>query len=107
MRTLAKIAALWILLDFGAGSFEVLAQGTESTAADPRHHNQWEEAYQARLQWWSLRPLVAPAVPRPTRPAANPWPANEVDAFILAGLQARGLSPAPLADARARARRLS
>ncbi|MBL9136620.1 MAG: DUF1553 domain-containing protein, partial [Verrucomicrobiales bacterium] len=47
------------------------------------------------------------AVPRPTRPAANPWPANEVDAFILAGLQARGLSPAPLADARARARRLS
>jgi hypothetical protein len=45
--------------------------------------------------WWSLRPLARPAVPA-VRDRA--WVRTPIDAFILAGLEARGLKPAPPAD---------
>jgi len=46
---------------------------------------------------------------RPTVPTAKreSWAINEIDRFILAGLEEKGLSPAPIADERALARRLS
>jgi hypothetical protein len=46
---------------------------------------------------------------RPTVPAAkqSEWPANPIDNFILAKLEAAGLTPAPDAEARTLARRLS
>jgi mono/diheme cytochrome c family protein len=44
---------------------------------------------------WVLRPLVRPEPPV-VQPAS--WPANPIDAFILARLGAAGLSPAPPAD---------
>jgi hypothetical protein len=45
--------------------------------------------------WWSLRPIRRPAVPDA---ADRGWVRNPIDAFILAGLQRLGLTPAPEAD---------
>src|SRR5205823_5604411 len=45
--------------------------------------------------WWSFRPLTRPPLPRVT---AADWVRTPLDAFILAGLEARGLRPAPPAD---------
>ena len=53
---------------------------------------------------WSFQPVKAPALPA-VRNAA--WPRNEIDRFILAGLEAKGLTPAPPANPQTFARRLS
>ncbi|HEV7223691.1 MAG TPA: DUF1553 domain-containing protein [Pirellulales bacterium] len=53
---------------------------------------------------WSFIAPVRPALP-PVRNQA--WVRNPIDAFILAKLEARGLQPAPEADRRTLARRLS
>src|SRR5262249_55171944 len=45
--------------------------------------------------WWSLRPIGRPPVPSPTDPSRA---RNPIDAFVLARLDAAGLSPAPEAD---------
>ncbi|RYZ07360.1 MAG: DUF1553 domain-containing protein [Myxococcales bacterium] len=54
-------------------------------------------------QWWAQVPVKAalPAV------QANDWVSNPVDAFVLARLEAAGLSPQPEADRRALIRRAS
>ena len=51
---------------------------------------------------WSFIPPVKPSLPSVTNEA---WPRNEIDRFILAGLEAAGLEPAPEADRRSLARR--
>ncbi|MEQ9408647.1 MAG: DUF1553 domain-containing protein [Fuerstiella sp.] len=56
--------------------------------------------YQAH---WSFIPPTRPALP-PVQNAA--WPRNEIDAFVLAKLEAEGLSPAPEAEAHRLYRRL-
>ncbi len=57
--------------------------------------------------WWSLRPLVRPAVPtEKVRRVDRAWVRNPVDAFILAGLTEQRLAPAPEADRRTLIRRL-
>jgi hypothetical protein len=58
----------------------------------------------AGYDWWSLRPVRAVAPPAVKR---SDWPRNDVDRFVLARLEARGLSPAPEADRRTLVRRLS
>ncbi|HEX6812945.1 MAG TPA: DUF1553 domain-containing protein [Planctomycetota bacterium] len=54
--------------------------------------------------WWSYRELKRPPVPA-VRTAA--WPRNPVDNFVLAGLEARGLTPAVEADRHTLLRRLT
>src|SRR5580698_3371752 len=62
------------------------------------------------LDWWSLRPLAKPPLPRsssnPTDENAG-WVRTPIDAFILDGLRSTGLAPAPEADRRTLIRRLS
>jgi len=53
---------------------------------------------------WAFVKPERPAVPRPRD--AN-WVRTPIDAFVLARLEARGLSPAPAADGRVLARRLA
>lgn len=53
---------------------------------------------------WCWKPIVDPAVPAVRNGA---WPSCAVDRFILAGLEARGLAPAPSAERRTLLRRLS
>ncbi|MFN3651734.1 MAG: PSD1 and planctomycete cytochrome C domain-containing protein [Armatimonadota bacterium] len=53
---------------------------------------------------WSFRPIRRPAVPRVKNQA---WVRNPIDAFVLAELERRGLSPAPEADRRTLIRRVT
>ena len=53
-------------------------------------------------QFWSLQPIVDPPVPNV---AHATWPKNEIDRFILAKLEEKGLEPAPPADKRTLLRR--
>ncbi len=59
-----------------------------------------------QYDWWSLQPLLRPAIPRIAGDDAE-WVRNPVDAFILEKLRAAGLSPSPEADRRTLIRRLS
>jgi hypothetical protein len=58
----------------------------------------------AGLDWWSLQPVRRPDVPKPSRPE---WVRNSIDAFVLAQLDAKKLSPAPEADRAAYIRRVT
>ena len=55
-------------------------------------------------QHWSFEPLNPVKVP-PVKNAS--WVKNPIDAFVLAGLEKKGLAPSPAADAVTLARRLS
>src|SRR6266478_1164043 len=74
----------------GPLAFAVLAFGlARSLPADP-----------PKETWWSFRPLQAPAIPQTG--AQHP-----IDAFILAKLREKNLSPAPAADRRTLIRRVT
>jgi len=76
---------------------EAGAEWPASRKLDP-----YERTTEARAgrDWWSLRPVVRPAVPE-TSGVDNP-----IDAFILASLRVNGLEPAPEADRRTLIRRV-
>jgi hypothetical protein len=46
-------------------------------------------------RWWAFQKVVKPAVPTPT---GRDWVKNDVDAFVLAKLEEKKLTPAPPAD---------
>jgi mono/diheme cytochrome c family protein len=52
--------------------------------------------------WWSLKPLTRPAMPEVKD---RHWPRTPIDAFILATLEAKGMTPSPAADKRTLIRR--
>src|SRR5688572_3704121 len=54
--------------------------------------------------WWAYRPLQRPAVPAVQKAQ---WVTNPIDAFVLAGLEARGFAPAPEADRHTLLRRVT
>ena len=54
--------------------------------------------------WWAWQPLVRPEVPAVE---GSSWVRNPVDAFVLAGLEASNLSPAPEADRHTLVRRVA
>jgi hypothetical protein len=65
---------------------------------------QWIEAGAEYQLHWSL---IAPQRPLPPRVKHEAWIRNPIDRFILAKLEEQGLDPAPEADRRTLARRLS
>ena len=56
----------------------------------------------AGRQFWAFQPIQNPPPPKVRDPQ---WPKNAVDHFILADLEAKGLTPAPPADKRTLIRR--
>lgn len=52
--------------------------------------------------WWAYQPLKAVT---PPQPKDLNWPRNEIDRFVLAGLESAGLPPANRADKRTLIRR--
>tara|TARA_R110002111_G_scaffold262875_1_gene342537 strand:+ start:101673 stop:104633 length:2961 start_codon:yes stop_codon:yes gene_type:complete len=76
----------------------ILTQWIRSGAHDPRTTKPVSEAT-ADTDWWSLKPLVRPAVP-------GDGTGNPIDAFIHGRLQQEGLAPSPEADRRTLIRRL-
>lgn len=93
----------------------VLKEWVKRGAPDPRDaalvasapkpgDDEWEEAFQKRLDWWSLKPLRQ-APPPLVQDAA--WSREPVDQFIRAALDAAGLAPAPAAEPEVLLRRLA
>lgn len=58
-----------------------------------------------QLDWWSLKPPVKPDVPA-LDPRDSKWARTPIDAFVVAVLRERKLSPSPEADRRVLLRRL-
>jgi hypothetical protein len=71
---------------------------------DPLDPFQVTTARRAGRDWWSLQPVKRPS---PPVTANLQWPRGPIDDFVLARLEAAGFSPAPEADKRSLARRLS
>lgn len=67
-----------------------LIAGGVVTAAPP------EVAVSATSTHWSLQPIVDYAPPPLI--AGSDWPANAIDAFVLAAMREKGLTPSPDAD---------
>ncbi len=55
-------------------------------------------------QWWSLQPVVEPAIPEVKNAA---WSGQPIDRFLLSKLEASGLGPVPRASREVLIRRLS
>ncbi len=64
----------------------------------------WPDMLAARRGWWSLQAVVRPPVPAVQN---GTWPRTDADRFLLAKMEARGLAPAPDADARTIIRRMT
>jgi hypothetical protein len=71
--------------------------GKPSTVERP-----WNEVFAERSKWWSLQPVQPTATPAVKNTA---WPRDDVDRFLLAKMEAAGLSPSSPADRRTLARR--
>jgi len=85
--TKAQIAALTEWIDQGAN------WPTDLKLTDKHRHD---------LDWWSLRSLQRPPLPK----VESRWARTPIDSFILAKLIEHGLSPSPEADRRTLIRRL-
>lgn len=63
----------------------------------------WQDVMRERSDWWSLRPVVKPALP----PIQGRWAEHPVDRFIASKLSENGLVPGEPTDPRTFVRRLS
>ncbi len=63
-----------------------------------------QESITVKDDWWAYQPVVRPAVPVLKNAT---WARSPIDAFIMAGLEAKGLQPAPPADRYALLRRVT
>ncbi len=77
----------------------VLTDWVARGAFDPRTTKPADTLAAGATDWWSLRPLVRPAVP--TNSSSNP-----IDAFLRSRLQSEELLPSPAADRRTFLRRV-
>lgn len=90
----------------------ILTRWVQEGAFDPRKgassprvtDASWEQEFQKRLDWWSLKPLRPVAVP-PAGPGS--WGLDPIDRFIHARLEAARLQPAPPAEPEVLLRRLA
>ena len=90
---------------------EDLREWVRRGAPDPRSEDIGESVrsgedfdLEERRKWWSLQPVEQVTVPRVK---GGDWPVNEVDRFILAGLEERNWNPAPGAGKEHLLRRVS
>ena len=58
---------------------------------------------EAAKKWWAFQPLRPPTVPAVKNPG---WPRGDIDRFVLAGLEAKGIKPVSDADRLTLLRRL-
>jgi hypothetical protein len=74
------------------------------TAAQIALLKRWIEEGAAWKEHWAFQP---PAQPKPPAVAIAAWVRDPIDRFVLAGLESKGLAPAPAADARTLIRRVA
>jgi hypothetical protein len=90
---------------------ELLVEWVRRGAIDPRESpdsesggGSWAEKLAQRRNHWCWQPVTRPAVPSVKQ---TDWSQNPIDRFVLARMEAEGLSPARDADEWSLARRLS
>ncbi len=86
-----------------------LEQWVKLGAPDPRSGGSQIEAPHGLTEeegraFWSFRPVAASTVPHVSNPG---WVRTPVDAFVLASLEKKGLTPSPVADRAALLRRVT
>jgi hypothetical protein len=74
---------------------EWVKAGARWPAADSKH---------LAADHWAFKPVASPTVPEEK---ASDWPASDIDRFVLARLESRGLTPSPPASDRVLLRRLT
>ena len=77
-------------------------EGKPLTASEVEIVKTWIRQGANWSKHWAYRPLLKPNVPEVSR---RDWRTNEVDQFILAGLEEAQLTPNPIADKRSLVRR--
>ncbi|HLW65835.1 MAG TPA: DUF1549 and DUF1553 domain-containing protein [Gemmataceae bacterium] len=90
MRSALTMSLLLLLTSFALAAEPVLPEERPFTRAEKDH--------------WAFRPPIQPAIPAVHR---RNWVRTPIDAFILAKLEAAGLSPSPEADQRTLLRRVT
>ena len=80
------------------------APDPRTNAGQPGAATTWEQSLSERSAWWCWQPVRRPEVPAVK---ATDWPANPIDRFLLARMEAEGLAPCAPADLATLARRLS
>ena len=80
------------------------APDPRNQAAAVKNAKSWDEIVRDRRAWWSLQPVKTPALPTPRN---TDWSKHPIDRFLLAAMEAKGLTPAQDADPRTLIRRLS
>ena len=87
---------------------ELLAKWVKDGAVWPEHKAAPKAAgYQITPEqraWWSFQPVRKPAPPA-VKDAA--WPKTDIDRFLLAAMESKGVKPVPAADRRTLLRRVS
>ncbi len=78
--------------------------GGAKWGSDPIDVFKYSSATRAGYDWWSLKPVERPALPRVSDES---WPQNPIDWFVLAELDRHGLKASVEADKRTLIRRLS
>jgi hypothetical protein len=78
------------------------SESTPSPVASSTKPAQSTDFSSEEKRFWAFQPAVDPPTPRVNQPS---WVRSPIDAFILAGLEAKGLAPAPPADRRTLIRR--
>jgi hypothetical protein len=78
-------------------------EGGAGWGSEPIDPFRFTTSRRAGYDWWSLQPFKRPPLPAVKK---RDWPRNPIDHFILAKLEAEGLTPSPEADARTLIRRL-
>jgi mono/diheme cytochrome c family protein len=93
----------------------VFSEDSADRMPPPKSHKNLTDSQKALLRRWIVAgaeyqpqwALIAPVRPQPPAVADPAWARNPIDAFVYAAIQKRGLQPAPEADRRTLARRVS
>ncbi len=81
-----------------------LAHGEALPARDIAILETWIKQGAPWEEHWAYQMPVAPVIPQP---AQTDWPRSDIDRFVLAGMEAHGLTPNPAADKARLLRRVS
>ncbi|MCC6392487.1 MAG: DUF1549 domain-containing protein, partial [Bryobacterales bacterium] len=82
--------AIFVTVAAGGCFAALLLAGDTAPMNEPKQ----KEFTQAQRKWWAFQPVRKPPVPAVKKTG---WLRNDIDSFILAKLEAKGLQPNPLA----------
>ena len=101
---LAKSVIADFVMWVNQGAVDPRNQPPTAAAAATMDNVGWEATLKARKDWWSFQPVRKPAVPK-VKDAV--WSEHQVECFLLAKMEERGLRPSPAASRESLLRRVT